>query len=61
MDKRTAMTIAGALVLAMMAGIVSHEFTLRNTRPQPVQVFVQAPSPVPTAPAAPFRESDRGP
>jgi adenine deaminase len=63
MDKRTAMTIAGALVLALFAGIVSHEFTLRNTTPTPVQVYVQAPSPVPTATAAvaPPRETDREP
>jgi Flp pilus assembly protein CpaB len=52
MDKRTAITIAGALVLAMMAGIVSHEFTLR--KPLPVQIVVQNPA-QPAAPAAPHQ------
>lgn len=55
MDKRTAIAIAGALVVAMMAGIISHEFTLR--RPPPVQIVVQNPA-APAAPAAPAGEGD---
>ncbi len=46
MDKRTAMIIAAALVAAMMAGVVAHEYTLG--KPHPVQIVVQNPA----APAA---------
>lgn len=42
MDKRTAIVIAAALVVAMFAGIVSHEVTMR--KPPPVQIVVQNPA-----------------
>jgi hypothetical protein len=50
MDKRTAMTIAAALVASMLVGIVAHEYTLG--KPRPVQIVVQnpaAPAPAPQA------------
>jgi hypothetical protein len=42
MDKRTAMTIAAALVASMLVGIVAHEYTLG--KPRPVQIVVQNPA-----------------
>lgn len=54
MDKRTAIAIAGGLVVAMLAGMVSHEFTLR--KPPPVQIVVQNPAQQPAG--APPGEGD---
>lgn len=48
MDKRTAIVIAGALVAAMFAGIVAHEFTM--SKPPPVQIVVQNPAQPAAAP-----------
>jgi hypothetical protein len=38
MDRRSAMIIAGTLVAALMAGIVSREVTLSHPTPGPIQV-----------------------
>ncbi len=38
MDRRSAMIIAGTLVAALMAGIVSREVTLSHPAPGPIQV-----------------------
>ncbi|MGZ4136054.1 MAG: hypothetical protein ACXVPX_00620 [Actinomycetota bacterium] len=54
MDKRTAITIAAALVVAMFAGIVAHDFTLKT--PPQVRIVVQNPAPAPAA--APHGEGD---
>ncbi len=56
MDKRSAMIIAGALVAALMAGVVSHDLTL--TRPTPVKFVAAAPTST-TTQAAPYRDTER--
>jgi len=43
MNKRTASLLAGALVAALMAGVVSSELALRA--PAPVQIVVHTPGP----------------
>ncbi len=55
MDKRSAMIIAGALVAALMAGVVSHDLTL--TQPPPVKIVTQAATS--TAQTAPRAQVER--
>ena len=55
MNKRSAMIIAGALVAALMAGVVSHDMTL--THPAPVK-FVAAAG-TSTAQSAPYGDVER--
>jgi hypothetical protein len=55
MEKRSAMIIAGALVAAMMAGVVSRDLTL--ARPAPVKFVAQAATS--TAQAAPHGDVER--
>ena len=43
MNKRSASMVAGMLVAALMAGVVSRDLTLRA--PSPVQIVVQTPAP----------------
>lgn len=49
MEKRSAMIIAGALVAALMAGVVSRDLTLPKS--SPVRIVAQAASPVATTTA----------
>ncbi len=55
MDRRSAMIIAGALVAALMAGVVSREVTLSHPAPGPIQV-VQTSVPAPGAAIPPPQE-----
>ena len=43
MNRRTASLLAGALVAALMAGVVSSQLAFRT--PAPVQIVVQTPGP----------------
>ena len=58
MNKKSAVVIAGGLVLALMAGTVSRELTLGKTAAVPVKIIVQTPAaaPLATAPAPGDRE-----
>jgi len=56
MNKRTASLLAGALVAALMAGVVSSELALRA--PAPVQIVVQTPGPASVPFAGPTQPSD---
>ncbi len=51
MDRRSAMVIAGALVVALMAGVASRELTLSHPSPGPIQVVQTSTVPAPAAPA----------
>ncbi len=53
MDRRSAMIIAGALVVALMAGVASRELTLSHPTPGPIQVVQTSTVPAPAAPTAP--------
>ncbi len=55
MEKRSAMIIAGALVAALMAGVVSRDLTLPKA--SPVRIVAQAASPA--AAAAPASDVER--
>ena len=54
MDKRSASIVAGMLVAALMAGVVSRDLTLKA--PAPIQVVVQTPGTAAAAPSASFAE-----
>ncbi len=57
MNKKSAVLIAGGLVLALMAGTVSRELTLGKTAAAPVRIIVQTPAaPLATAQASGDRE-----
>jgi hypothetical protein len=45
------MVIAGALVVALMAGVASRELTLSHPSPGPIQVVQTSTVPAPAAPA----------
>ena len=56
MDRRSAMIIAGALVAALMAGVVSREATLSHPAPGPIQVVQTSTVPAPGAAIPPPQE-----
>jgi hypothetical protein len=56
MDRRSAMLIAGGLVVALMAGVVSRELTLSHPAPGPIQVVQSPVGTVPSPTAAPTEE-----
>ncbi len=53
MDRRSAMIIAGALVAALMAGVVSREVSLSHPAPGPIQVVQTSTAPAPPGAAIP--------
>jgi hypothetical protein len=55
------MVIAGALVVALMAGVASRELTLSHPAPGPIQVVQTStvPAPAPTAPTGGGESGDR--
>lgn len=57
MDKRSASIVAGMLVAALMAGVVSRDLTLKA--PAPVQVVVQTPTVAAAAAGSSFAEPAR--
>ena len=58
MDKRSAMIIAGTLVVALMSGVVAREVSLSHPAPGPIQI-VQT-STAPAAPTAPTQGGETG-
>ncbi len=51
MDKRSAMLIAGTLVVALMSGVVAREVSLSHPAPGPIQIVQTSTVPAPAAPA----------
>ena len=51
MDKRSAMIIAGTLVVALMSGVVAREVSLSHPAPGPIQIVQNSTVPAPAAPA----------
>jgi hypothetical protein len=61
MKKRSAMTIAAAITLSLVAGMVSREVTLASSVKSAAPVIVRvAPAPAAAAPAAPTGEINDG-
>jgi hypothetical protein len=56
MDRRSAMIIAGALVAALMSGVVSRELSLSHPAPGPIQVVQTSTVPATGASTAPTQE-----
>ena len=52
MDRRSAMIIAGALVAALLSGVVSREVRLSHPAPGPIQIVQNSTVIAPSAPAA---------
>jgi hypothetical protein len=55
MDKRSAMILAGTLVVALMAGVVAREVTLSHSAPGPIQIVQTSTVPAPNVQIAPVQ------
>ena len=62
MDRRSAMIIAGTLVIALMSGVVAREVSLSHPAPGPIRIVQTSLVPAPSAPTAPTQggEPDDG-